>query len=118
MGMLSMSKFIVVSANLPIDVYREFSLRVSEGERSSFIQESLFEKREKTSRPDKIRELKRKFNNLENELDTIKNYLVKLEILTHESGKVNPHSFCIDETDNNIVDYLVGHRGATTTELA
>ena len=59
-----------------------------------------------------------KFNNLENELDTIRNYLAKLEILTHESGKVNPHSFCIDETDNNIVDYLVDHRGATTTELA
>ena len=113
-----MSKFTVVSAKLPINVYKEFTLRVPQGERSSFLREALLEKLEKTPRPDKIHELERKFNNLENELDTIKNCLANLEILTHESGKVNPHSFCIDETDNNIVDYLVDHRGATTTELA
>ncbi len=31
---------------------------------------------------------------------------------------MNPHAFCIDETDHKIVDYLLDYRGATTTELA
>ena len=113
-----MSKFTVITAKLPKEMYQEFALRVPEGDRSSFIREALLEKLEKTPRPDKIHDLEQKFNQLENELNKIKNYLSKLEILTHESGKVNPHSFCIDETDNKIVDYLVDYRGATTTELA
>ena len=115
---LSMSKFTVVSAKIPDEVYKELTLRIPEGERSSFIREAILEKLEKTPRPDKILGLEQKVNQLENEVNKIKDGLAKLEILTYEEGKVNPHTFCIDEIDNKIVDYLLDHRGATTTELA
>jgi hypothetical protein len=41
-----------------------------------------------------------------------------LEILTVEKGRVNPYTFCIDETDRKIVDFLLHSKGATTPELA
>jgi metal-responsive CopG/Arc/MetJ family transcriptional regulator len=113
-----MVKFTVVSAKLPEEVYKELALRIPEGERSTFIREAIREKLEKTPRPDKILGLEQKVTRLENEVNKIKDHLTKLEVLTYEEGKVNPHAFCIDETDNNIVDYLLDHRGATTTELA
>ena len=115
---LAMKKFTVISAKLPADVYEEFALRIPEGERSSFIREALLEKLEKTPRPNKILFLEEKINQLEKDVNNIKNNLTKLEIFTQESGKVNPHSFCIDELDNKIIDYLLDNRGATTTEIA
>ena len=117
-GRLFMSKVTVVSAKIPDMLYKEFALRVPEGERSAFIREAIMEKLEKTPRPDKILDLEQKLGQLENDVNKIKDHLATLEILTHESGKVNPHTFCIDETDNKIVNYLLDHRGATTTELA
>ena len=113
-----MGKFTVVSAKIPDEVYKELALRIPEGERSSFIREAIMEKLEKTPRPDKILELEQKVKQLTNEINKIKDGLTKLEILTYEGGKVNPHVFCIDETDNKIVNFLLDHRGATTTELA
>lgn len=113
-----MGKFTVISAKIPDEMYKELALRIPEGERSAFIREAILEKLEKTPLPDKIFELELKVNQLENEVDKIKDYLTKLELLTYEGGMVNPHSFCIDEIDNKIVDYLLDHRGATTTELA
>jgi len=113
-----MGKFTVVSAKIPGEVYKELALRIPEGERSSFIREAILEKLEKIPRPDKILELEQKVKQLTNEVNKIKDGLTKLEILTYEGGKVNPHAFCIDETDKKIVDYLLDHRGATTTELA
>jgi len=113
-----MGKFTVISARIPDEVYKELALRIPEGERSTFIREAILEKLEKTPRPDKILGLEQKVTHLENEVNKIKDYLAKLEILTYEGGKVNPHAFCIDEIDNKIVDYLLDHRGATTTELA
>ena len=118
MGRCQMSKFAVVSAKIPEEVYKELSLRIPEGERSSFIREAILEKLEKTPRPDKILELEQKVRQLTSEVNKIKDGLTKLEILTYEGDKVNPHAFCIDEIDNKIVDYLLDHRGATTTELA
>jgi hypothetical protein len=115
---LSMGKYTVVSAKLADEVYKELALRIPEGERSAFIREAIVEKLEKTPRPDKILELEQKVFILQNEVNTIKDSLAKLEILTHEGEKVNPHAFCIDEVDTKIVDYLLDHRGATTTELA
>jgi len=113
-----MGKFIVVSAKIPTEVYKELALRIPEGERSNFIREAILEKLEKTPRPDRVLGLECKVNQLENEVKKIKDALAKLEILTYEKGKVNPHTFCIDELDNKIVDYILDHRGATTTELA
>jgi hypothetical protein len=113
-----MGKFAIVSAKIPDEVYKELSLRIPEGERSSFIREAILEKLEKTPRPDKILGLEQKVNQLENEVNKIKDGLAKLELLTYEEGKVNPHTFCIDDTDNKLVDYLIDHRGATTTELS
>ena len=113
-----MTKHTVVSAKIPDDLYKEFALRIPEGERSTFIREAIFEKLEKTPRPNKIFELENKLSQLQKDVNKIKDGLAKLEILTHESGKVNPHIFCIDEIDTNLVNCLLDHRGATTTELA
>ena len=113
-----MNKLTVISAKIPDEVYKELALRIPEGERSDFIRKAILEKLEKTPRPDKIFELEQKIGKLETELFTIKKYLAELEVLTYEKGRVNPHTFCIDEIDHKIVDYLLDHRGATTTELA
>jgi len=113
-----MKKVTVISAKIPDEVYKELALRIPEGERSNFIREALIEKLEKTPRPDKIFEFEQKISKLETELSKIKKYLAELEVLTHEQGKVNPHAFCIDETDHQIIDFLLDYRGATTTELA
>ena len=113
-----MTKFTVVSAKIPDEVYKELALRIPEGERSTFIREAILEKLEKTPRPDRILGLEQKFAQLQNDVNQIKDYLAKLELLTYEAGKVNPHAFCIDETDTKIVDYLLDNRGATTTEIA
>ena len=117
-GKRVMGKFTVVSAKVPDELYKEFALRIPEGERSTFIREAILEKLEKTPRPDRVLGLEQKVNQLENEVNRIKDGLAKLELLTYEGGKVNPHTFCIDEIDNKLVDYLIDHRGATTTELA
>jgi hypothetical protein len=117
-GRIRMVKFTVVSAKIPEEMYKELALRIPEGERSTFIREAILEKLEKTPRPDKILGLENKVTRLENEVNKIKDNLAQLEVLTHEAGKVNPHTFCIDDIDNKIVDCLLDHRGATTTELA
>jgi len=113
-----MNKLAVISAKIPDEVYKELVLRIPEGERSNFIREAIIEKLEKTPRPDKIFELEQKISKLEADLSEVKKYLAELEVLTYERGKVNPHTFCIDETDHKIVDYLLHYRGATTSELA
>jgi len=113
-----MDKYAVVSAKLPADLYRELALRIPEGERSNFIRDAIMEKLEKTPRPDKISELEQKIGRLEAELSEVKRYLTELEVLTFEKGNVNPHTFCIDETDHKIIDYLLNYKGATTPELA
>jgi predicted nucleotide-binding protein (sugar kinase/HSP70/actin superfamily) len=113
-----MNKLAVISAKIPDEVYKELALRIPEGERSNFIREAITEKLEKTPRPNKIFELEEKISKLETELSKIKKYLAELEVLTYERGKVNPHTFCIDEIDHKIIDYLLDYRGATTTELA
>ena len=113
-----MKKFTIVSAKIPNEIYYELALRIPEGERSGFIREAILEKLEKTPRPDRLLGLEYKVNQLEHEVNTIKDALAKFELLAYEGGKVNPHIFCIDETDNKLVDYIIDHRGATTTELA
>ncbi|MFP3985542.1 MAG: hypothetical protein ACLFU9_06215 [Candidatus Bathyarchaeia archaeon] len=113
-----MRKSTVVSAKIPEDIYKEFSLRVSEGERSAFIRDAIMEKLQKTPRPDKILVLEKRIDKLEEEFSEIKKYLAKLEMLTYEKGEINPHTFCIDDTDHKIVDYLTHYKGATTPELA
>ena len=113
-----MSKYTVVSAKIPDNLYKELILRIPEGERSNFIREAILEKLEKTPRPDKIFELEQKLNQLVKDVNKIKDALAKLEILTHETGKVNPHIFCIDDIDIKLVNHLIDHRGATTSELA
>lgn len=114
----SMSKLTVISAKIPEEVYKEFILRVPEGERSSFIRDAILEKLQKTPRPDKILELEQKIDRLEASLSEVKKHLADLEILTYERERINPHAFCIDTLDHKIVDYLLQHKGATTTELA
>ena len=113
-----MDNSTVVSAKIPDALYKELALRIPEGERSSFIRGAIQEKLEKTPRPDKIFELESKLNKLQIDVNKIKNSLAQLELLTHETGKVNPHIFCIDEIDTNLMNYLLDHRRSTTTELA
>jgi hypothetical protein len=55
---------------------------------------------------------------LEAGIAEIKKSLTDLEVLTFDKDKVNPHAFCLDETDHKIMDYLLHYKGATTPELA
>ena len=113
-----MSKHVVVSAKIPEDLYKELAIRIPEGERGNFIRDAILEKLQKTPKPDKIFELEQKIKSIEISLSEIKRYLTELELLTFEKGKVNLHTFCIDETDHKIIDYLQHYKGATTPELA
>jgi len=113
-----MDKTAIVSAKLPEELYKEFILRVSEGERSAFIRDAIMEKLQKVPRPDKLLVLEKRMDKLETDFSEIKQYLAKLEILTYQHGKVNPHTFAIDETDHKIIDYLLHYKSATTPELA
>ena len=113
-----MGKLISISVKIPEEVYKEFILRVPEGERSKFIREAIMEKLQKTPRPNKILELENRIKRLEDEFSRVKRYLADLEALSYERGEINPHSFCLDEIDHKIIDYLIHYRGATTPELA
>jgi Arc/MetJ-type ribon-helix-helix transcriptional regulator len=113
-----MGKLRIISAKIPEEVYKELVLRVPEGERSEFLREAILEKLQRVPRPDRILELQRKVDMLEAEIFRIKKHLAELEVLTYEENKVNPHTFCIDEMDHKIIDYLLDHEGATTPELA
>ena len=113
-----MEKVRVISIKISEDVYKEMFLRVPEGERSNFIRDAILEKLQKTPKPDKILELEQRMSKMESAFSEIRKYLADLELLTYERGKINPHTFCIDEIDHKILDYLVHYKGATTPELA
>ena len=113
-----MKKSTIVSAKIPEEVYKELVLRIPEGERSAFIRDAIMEKLQEVPRPDKILGLENRVSKLETEFSEIKQCLTKLEVLTYEQGKINPHIFCIDETDHKIIGYLLHYKGATTPELA
>jgi Arc/MetJ-type ribon-helix-helix transcriptional regulator len=108
----------IVSVKLPEEVYTEIALRIPEGDRSNFIREAITEKLQNTPKSDKLLELQQRMNNIENELTEIRKYLADLELLTYQHGTINPHTFCIDETDHKIIDYLLHYKGATTPEIA
>jgi len=107
-----------VSVKIPEQVYQEMALRIPEGERSDFIREAISEKLQKTPRPDKLLALEARMSELEQQFGQIRKYLADLELLTFQHGKINPHSFCIDELDHKIIEYLLNYKSATTPELA
>jgi Arc/MetJ-type ribon-helix-helix transcriptional regulator len=113
-----LSEVRVVSVKIPEEVYSEMVLRVPEGDRSGFIREAIMEKLQKIPRADKLLELEKRMGKIENELGQVRKYLADLELLTYQHGQINPHTFCIDETDHQIVDYLLHYKGATTPEIA
>ena len=113
-----MSEVRVVSAKIPEEIYNEMALRVPEGDRSTFIREALIEKLQRTPRADKLLDLENRMVKIENEIGEVRKYLADLELLTYQHGKINAHTFCIDEIDHKIVDYLLHYKGATTPELA
>jgi hypothetical protein len=100
------------------EIYGELALRIPEGDRSNFIREAIGEKLQKTPKPDKLLVFEERISRLESELERVKKYLADLELLTFEHNKINPHSFCIDETDHKIIDYIMHYKGATTPEIA
>jgi len=108
----------VISAKIPEEVYGEMVLRVPEGDRSNFIREAIVEKLQNTPKTDKLLELTERMGKIESEFAEIRKYLADLELLTFQHGKINPHTFCIDETDHKIIDYLLHYKGATTPEIA
>jgi hypothetical protein len=113
-----MSDVRVISAKIPEEVYSEMALRVPEGDRSSFIREAIIEKLQNTPKTDRLLELTERMSKIEREFGEIRKYLADLELLTYQHGKINPHTFCIDETDHKIIDYLLHYKGATTPEIA
>ena len=113
-----MSNIRVISAKIPEEVYGEMVLRVPEGDRSNFIREAIVEKLQNTPKTDKLLELTERMGKIESEFAEIRKYLADLELLTFQHGKINPHTFCIDDTDHKIIDYLLHYKGATTPEIA
>ncbi len=115
---IALGKYTTISAKIPDEVYREFALRIPDGERSDFIRDAILERLQGVPRPDKLAELEKRVKGLEIGLADVKRYLTELEVLTFDKDKINPHVFCIDETDHRIVDFLLHYHGATTPELA
>ncbi|MGB9959410.1 MAG: hypothetical protein ACPLKQ_02680 [Candidatus Bathyarchaeales archaeon] len=113
-----MDELRVISVKIPEEVYKEMILRIPEGDRSTFIRDAIIEKLQKVPKPDRILELEQRLEKIEVEFSKIRKYLADLEMLTYERGGTNPHTFCIDETDHRIIDYLMHYKGATTPELA
>lgn len=113
-----MSETRIISVKIPEQVYQEMALRVPEGDRSSFIREAITEKLEKTPKADKLLALEERMGKIEAEFGQIRKYLADLELLTFQHGKTNPHSFCFDELDHKIMEYLTHYKSATTPELA
>jgi hypothetical protein len=113
-----MADLRVISAKVPDTVYKEMLLRVPDGDRSNFIRDAIMEKLQKTPKPDKVLELEHRLTRIEKEFSEVKKYLADLELLTYDRGKTNPYTFCMDEIDHKLVDYLMHYKGATTPELA
>jgi Arc/MetJ-type ribon-helix-helix transcriptional regulator len=113
-----LSEIHTVTVKIPEAVYQELSLRIPEGDRSTFIREAISEKLQKTPKADKLLALEERMNQIEQEFGQIRKYLSDLEILTFQHGKINPHTFCIDELDHKIMEYLLHYKSATTPELA
>ncbi len=118
MRVTAMSDARIVSVKIPEEVFQEMALRIPEGDRSNFIREAIIEKLQKTPRADKLLELEKRMGKIEQDFGEVRKYLADLELLTYQHGKINPHTFCIDETDHKIMDYLLHYKGATTPELA
>jgi len=113
-----LSEVRVVTVKLPEQVYQEMALRVPEGDRSDFIREAISEKLQKTPKADKLLALEEKMRKIEEEFGQIRKYLADLELLTFQHGKINPYSFCLDELDHKIVEFLLHYKSGTTPELA
>ena len=113
-----MSENRVVTVKLPEEVYQEMALRIPEGDRSTFIRDAIAEKLQKTPKPDKLLALQDRMSKIEQEFGQIRKYLADLEILTYQHGKIDPHTYCIDEVDNKIMEYLMHYKSATTPQLA
>jgi hypothetical protein len=113
-----LSEVKVVTVKLPKEVFDEMALRIPEGDRSNFIRDAINEKLQGTPKPDRILALEERLDRMEQEFGQIKKYLADLEILTFQHGKINPHSFCVDDLDHKIMEYLLHYKSATTPELA
>jgi Arc/MetJ-type ribon-helix-helix transcriptional regulator len=117
-GVLVLSEVRIVTAKIPEELYNEMALRIPEGDRSNFIREAISEKLQKTPKADKLLALEDRMSRIEQEFGQIRKYLADLELLTFQHGKINPHSYCIDEIDHKIMEYLLNYKSATTPELA
>jgi len=113
-----MNETRTVTVKLTEEVYQEIALRIPEGDRSTFIREAIAEKLQKTPKPDTLLALQQRMDNIEQEFGQIRKYLADLELLTFQHGKIDPHTFCLDEVDHKIMEYLMHYKSATTPELA
>jgi Arc/MetJ-type ribon-helix-helix transcriptional regulator len=113
-----MSETRIITVKLLEEVYQEMALRIPEGERSNFIREAISEKLQKTPKADKLLALQERMSKIEQEFGQIRKYLADLEILTFQHGKIDPQTYCIDEVDHKIMEYLMHYKSATTPELA
>ncbi|NLF89376.1 hypothetical protein GX563_11210 [Candidatus Bathyarchaeota archaeon] len=108
----------IVTVKIAEEVYHEMALRIPEGDRSDFIREAIYEKLQKTPKPDKLLALEQRMGQLEEQFGQIKKYLSDLEILTFQHGKINPYQYAVDDLDRKIIEYLMNYKSATTPELA
>ncbi len=107
-----------ISAKIPDAVYKEMLLRIPEGDRSDFIRDAIIDRLQNTPKSDRILVMEERLEKVETEVQEVRRYLGDLELLTHGETKTNPRSFCIDDLDRKLIDYLMHYRGGTTPELA
>ena len=113
-----MSEARIVTVKISEEVYQEMALRIPEGDRSTFIREAIADKLQKTPKADMLLALQERMGRIEEEFGQLKKTLADLEILTFQHGKINPHSFGVDEVDHKIMEYLMHYKSGTTPELA
>jgi hypothetical protein len=113
-----LSEARIVTVKISEEVYQEMALRIPEGDRSTFIREAIADKLQKTPKADMLLALQERMGRIEEEFGQLKKTLADLEILTFQHGKINPHSFGVDEVDHKIMEYLLHYKSGTTPELA
>jgi len=113
-----MTELRVVTVKLSDDIYQELALRIPEGDRSTFIRDAIAEKLQTTPKPDKLLAVEQRMAQLEEQFGQIQKYLIDLDILTFQRGKINPYQYAQDDLDRQIIEYLLNYKSATTPELA
>ena len=112
-----MEETTILTVRIPKKLLEELELKIPKNRRSVFVREAIEEKIRKIPVFVRLKEIEDRLERLENEVGEVKKVLAEFDLLTYEREK-NPYSFCQDEVDKKIVEFLIQQGGATTSEIA